>query len=213
MVMTARQPVNPNDNTGVGGFNQAPDATSPAAALSLFLYNQDAQQGRAAVQLSREAFAAASSGVHAPHGSEFQPGDEYPKRAGIYDKDGNEMMEIQSENDLGTNAPSSNFIYRFQGYEFFAQTRWETALHTGVSCKVLASRTRATFPEDRSADPADRPTAACSVGASMRWRRRRRGGAVSSSRFGTSARSSGIAASTRSLWSAAGASTVRPPAT
>ena len=142
MVMTARQPVNPNDNTGVGGFNQAPDATSPAAALSLFLYNQNAQQGRAAVQLSREAFAAASSGVHAPHGSEFQPGDEYPKRAGIYDKDGNEMMEIQSENDLGTNAPSSNFIYRFQGYEFFAQTRWETALHTGVSCKVLAARIR-----------------------------------------------------------------------
>ena len=139
MVMTARQPVNPNDNTGVGGFNQAPDAASPAAALSLFLYNQNAQQGRAAVQLSREAFAAASSGVHAPHGSEFQPGDEYPKRAGIYDKDGNEMMEIQSENDLGTNAPSSNFIYRFQGYEFFAQTRWETALHTGVSCKAHRS--------------------------------------------------------------------------
>ena len=38
----------------------------------------------------------------------FAPGDEYPKQL----LDG--MMEIQGESDVGTNAPSSNFVYQFQ---------------------------------------------------------------------------------------------------
>ena len=35
-IMTARQPVKPNDSSGPGGFNGRNEAT-----LSLFLYNQD----------------------------------------------------------------------------------------------------------------------------------------------------------------------------
>ena len=54
-IMTARQPVNPNDSTGPGGFNGRGEA-----ALSLFLYYQDGQQARAAVQLTRGAFAAST---------------------------------------------------------------------------------------------------------------------------------------------------------
>ena len=102
-VMVARQPVNPNDNTGPGGFNGS------GAALSLFMYNQDGQQARAAVQLNREAFTAAAAQCAEAPGGEFAPGDEYPKQL----LDG--MMEIQGESDVGTNAPSSNFVYQFQG--------------------------------------------------------------------------------------------------
>ena len=123
--MVARQPVNPNDASGPGGFNGS------GAALSLFLYNQNGQQARAAVQMHEEAYIAARSRRPETPGGEFAPGNEYPKQLL------NGMMEIQSEHDVGTLSPSSNFIYKFQSYNFFAATRWEMALHTSVDGAVL----------------------------------------------------------------------------
>ena len=124
-VMLARQPVNPNDASGAGGFNGS------GASLSLFMYNQNGQQARAVVQMNKEAYVAATTRSAEPPSGEFAPGDKYPKQL----LDG--MMEIQSEHDFGTLAPSSNFIYKFQSYEFFAATRWEMALQTSASGAVL----------------------------------------------------------------------------
>ena len=47
-------------------------------------------------------------------------------------------MVVTSQHDPGSNAASTNFIYKFQGYEFFAGRPFVTALHTGADGSILA---------------------------------------------------------------------------
>eukprot|EP01051_Picozoa_sp_SAG22_P000320 SAG22_NODE_7_length_40155_cov_25.241356_33_plen_373_part_00 len=131
--MTTRQPVNSNDNTGHGAFG-------PTPAISLFMYNQDGRQARAAVQLDPEAFAAAS--VPAPPATTTAAaaaaklGGEFVSPTAAILADG--LMSIQSQFDMDTDAPSSNFTYYFESYNFFTATRWVEALHTTSAGEVAA---------------------------------------------------------------------------
>lgn len=123
-LMTARQPVNPDDPSGQGGFNGRP-------AIAIFLYNQNGQQARAAVQLDGEALGVGEAlDGRADAKLATTEGAKYPQVM----LDG--RMVVQSEYDAKSNAPCKNFIYSFDAYYFFAAERWELALHTGPDGSV-----------------------------------------------------------------------------
>ena len=97
-IMTLRQPVDLPDNFG------------PRPSMSFFLYNQDGQQAIARPYLdgSRASPTRGASGL----------------------EDHLEMPRYhQFDNwDMGTNAPSSNFVYDFDEYRFLVNDRWQEVL-------------------------------------------------------------------------------------
>lgn len=137
-IMTARQPVNCNDTSGPGGFNGTP-------GLSIFMYNPDGQQARAFVQLDPDKLRATgpAPAPEAPDAAEVARLDLVVRMEGQMKADAagqstypktllDGRMVVQSENDVGTLAPSKNFVYYFEKYDYFASSGWEVALHTGA---------------------------------------------------------------------------------
>ena len=80
--------------------------------MSFFLYNQNGQQAIARPFLDGKT--------------------RVRKRGSGPDDDGYPKYHLQEEWDSGTNAPSSNFIYDFEGYRFFVRDEWrEVFAHNG----------------------------------------------------------------------------------
>lgn len=93
-IMQMRQPV------------QLPDSFGPRPSLSFFLYNQDGEQGIA---------------------RPFLDGAEFRGELGAAPFDVNPRMPRyhQRDNwDAGTNAPSHNFVYDFDVFEYFVRDEW-----------------------------------------------------------------------------------------
>ena len=84
------------------------DGFGPRASMSFFLYNQNAQQAVAKLYLDGQA----------PAESSAWPGEdiEIPK------------FSVQDECDVGTNAPSRNFIYEFEEYRYLVWDSWRQVL-------------------------------------------------------------------------------------
>lgn len=94
-IMTLRQPVN------------IPDDFGPRPSMSFFMYNQNGQQAIARPYLD---------GV---------PSFAQPGPSDIDDHNNMPKYHQHDAWDSGTNAPSSNFIYDFETYQFFANTEWK----------------------------------------------------------------------------------------
>ena len=106
--MTLRQPVDLP-----GGFG-------PRPSMSFFLYNQDGQQAIARPYLDRQPI----SGARGP-----TPLDDYSAMSRYH----------QFDNwDAGTNAPSSNFVYDFDHYQFWVNDRWREVLSHAADGSVLS---------------------------------------------------------------------------
>ena len=97
-IMSQRQPVN------------LPDGFGPRASMSFFLYNQNGQQAIARPHLD----GAASTGTPGP-----APLDDHSAMPKYHQHD---------SWDAETNAPSSNFIYDFDLYQFWVRDDWREVL-------------------------------------------------------------------------------------
>ncbi|NQU09667.1 hypothetical protein HQ590_02665 [bacterium] len=107
-IMTLRQPV------------QCPTGFGPRASLSLFLYNQDGHQAVARLHLD------GPPANNAPGASTPEAPANMPRY---------HALEAW---DAGTNAPSQNFIYDFDCYEFFVRDDWQEVLAHDADGKVVA---------------------------------------------------------------------------
>jgi hypothetical protein len=107
-IMSLRQPISLPD-----GFGARP-------SMSFFLYNQDASQGIARPHLDGRF----EQGV--PGASTPAPPDNMPK------------YEAFDNWDAGTDAPSHNFIYRFDGYRFCVNETWRHVLHHSACGDVIS---------------------------------------------------------------------------
>src|SRR5215467_5244108 len=93
-IMTLRQPVD------------LPDGFGPRPSMSFFLYNQDGQQAIARPYLD-------GLPVTGARGS-----------AALDDHSDMPHYHQHDSWDAGTNAPSSNFVYDFDHYQFWVYDRW-----------------------------------------------------------------------------------------
>lgn len=107
-IMTLRQPV------------ELPEGFGPRPSMSFFLYNQDGSQAIARPYLDGQP---ASGGLGA---------------APIDDHSAMPRYHQHDSWDAGTNAPSSNFVYDFDGYRFLVNDRWREALAHAADGSVLA---------------------------------------------------------------------------
>ena len=107
-IMTLRQPV------------ELPDGFGPRPSMSFFLYNQDGGQAIARPYLD----GAPAAGSPGP-----APLDDHADMPRYH--------QIDSW-DAGTNAPSSNFVYDFDLYQFWVNDRWREALSHAPDGTVLA---------------------------------------------------------------------------
>jgi len=107
-IMTLRQPV------------ELPDGFGPRPSMSFFLYNQDGGQAIARPYLD----GAPAAGQHGP-----SPLDDHSDMPRYNQRD---------SWDAGTNAPSSNFIYDFDVYQFWVNDRWTEVLAHAADGTVLA---------------------------------------------------------------------------
>lgn len=107
-ICTLRQPVS------------LPDGFGPRPSMSFFLYNQDGRQAIARPYLD---------GVAAGMELGAAAADEHPRMPKYH----------QFDNwDVGTNAPSHNFIYDFDHFRFFARGGWREILRHGQDGRVEA---------------------------------------------------------------------------
>ena len=107
-IMSLRQPV------------ELPVGFGPRSSMSFFLYNQDGTQAIARPYLDGR-----------PPTAEPGPSplDDHRSMPRYYQED---------SWDAGTNAPSSNFVYAFDGYRFLVNDRWQEVLSHGADGSVLA---------------------------------------------------------------------------
>jgi hypothetical protein len=96
--MTLRQPIG------------LPDGFGPRASMSFFMYNQDGQQAIARPYLD----GGPAGGTIGP--AELDDWSAYPK------------YHQRDAWDAGTNAPSSNFVYDFEVFRYYACDDWQEAL-------------------------------------------------------------------------------------
>jgi len=109
-IMTLRQPIS------------LPDGFGPRPSMSFFLYNQDGRQAIARPYLDGGEITAA------PGPSAVNDHVEMPK-----------YHELDAW-DAGTNAPSSNFIYDFDVFQYWVRDQWEEVLsHTADGTVVTGS--------------------------------------------------------------------------
>ncbi len=106
-IMTLRQPVN------------LPEGFGPRPSMSFFLYNQNGQQAIARPYMDG-----------APAGGALGP-------AALDDYRHMPRYNQHDSWDAGTNAPSSNFIYDFDFYEFWVYTGWSEVLSHTADGRVL----------------------------------------------------------------------------
>ena len=107
-IMTMRQPVD------------LPDGFGPRPSMSFFLYNQDGQQAIARPYLD---------GVHATGARGSSPLDDHSTMPRYHQHD---------SWDAGTNAPSSNFVYDFDHYQFWVDDRWREVLSHAADGTVMS---------------------------------------------------------------------------
>lgn len=109
-IMTLRQPVD------------LPDGFGPRPSMSFFLYNQDGQQAIARPYLD----GLPATGARGP--------------AALDDHSAMPRYHQHDSWDAGTNAPSSNFIYDFDHYQFWVNDRWrEVFAHAADGTPVIGS--------------------------------------------------------------------------
>jgi hypothetical protein len=107
-IMTLRQPVD------------LPDGFGPRPSMSFFLYNQDAQQAIARPYLD----GLPARGARGP--------------AALDDHADMPRYHQHDSWDASTNAPSSNFIYDFDYYQFWVNDRWREVLSHAADGTPLA---------------------------------------------------------------------------
>lgn len=107
-IMTLRQPVN------------LPDGFGPRPSMSFFMYNQNGQQAIARPYLD----GVTPSAELGP--SPLDDHSDMPK------------YHQQDAWDSGTNAPSSNFIYDFETYQFFANAEWKEVFANDVDGRPVS---------------------------------------------------------------------------
>lgn len=112
-IMTLRQPV------------ALPEGFGPRPSMSFFLYNQDGQQAIARPYLD----GAPATGVRGA-----APLDDHSAMPRYHQLD---------SWDAGTNAPSSNFVYDFEHYQFLVNDRWRAVLAHAADGSVLAGSVEA----------------------------------------------------------------------
>ncbi len=112
-IMTLRQPVS------------LPDGFGPRPSMSFFLYNQDGQQAIARPYLD----GAPPAGV--PGLSPLDDHSDMPR------------YHQQDSWDAATNAPSSNFVYDFDVYQFWVCDRWQELLAHAADGTVLSGSVEA----------------------------------------------------------------------
>ncbi|MGE5603890.1 MAG: hypothetical protein ACM30E_12635, partial [Nitrososphaerales archaeon] len=107
-IMTLRQPIS------------LPDEFGPRASMSFFLYNQDGQQAIARPYLDG-----------GPAGGSIGPAplDDWSAYPKYHQQDGW---------DAGTNAPSSNFVYDFEVFRYYACDDWQEVLAHDEAGRVQA---------------------------------------------------------------------------
>lgn len=118
-MMTLRQPAT------------LPDRFGGRPSMSFFMYNQDGRQAIARPYLDG---AGEDPTLGEPPAEMFGGGGE-PKPM--------HLMHNLSENDGGTNAPSSNFIYDFDSYRFLVQEDWEEVLSHDAEGNVISGSAKA----------------------------------------------------------------------
>jgi len=107
-IMTLRQPVD------------LPEGFGPRPSMSFFLYNQDGRQAIARPYLDGRP----ATGARGP---------------AALDDHGDMARYHQHDSwDAGTNAPSSNFVYDFDHYQFWVYDRWREVLSHAADGRVLA---------------------------------------------------------------------------
>ena len=106
--MTLRQPVD------------LPEGFGPRPSMSFFLYNQDGQQAIARPYLD----GLPANGARGP-----SPLDDHSAMPRYHQYD---------SWDAGTNAPSSNFVYDFDHFQFWVNDRWREVLSHAADGTVLA---------------------------------------------------------------------------
>ena len=109
-IMTLRQPVS------------LPDAFGPRPSMSFFLYNQDGTQAIARPHLDGAPNAGATGAA---------PIDSHPDMPRYHQLD---------SWDADTNAPSSNFIYDFEHFDFFVRDDWTEVLAHDADGAVVQGR-------------------------------------------------------------------------
>jgi hypothetical protein len=107
-VMSLRQPI------------ELPTGFGPRPSMSFFLYNQNGQQAIARPYLD----GTPANGVLGASPPQIPP--KMPK------------YHTQSSWDIGTNAPSSNFIYDFDVYRFMVRDDWQKVLSHSAEGEVLS---------------------------------------------------------------------------
>lgn len=107
-IMTLRQPV------------ALPEGFGPRPSMSFFLYNQDGQQAIARPYLD---------GLPAGGAPGPSPLDDHGDMPRYHQHDGW---------DAGTNAPSSNFVYDFDHYDFLVDDRWSEVLAHEADGTILS---------------------------------------------------------------------------
>src|SRR5262245_53899203 len=112
-IMTLRQPVS------------LPDGFGPRPSMSFFLYNQDGQQAIARPYL------------------DGTPATGRPGRSPLDDHSDMPRYHQQDSWDAGTNAPSSNFVYDFDIYQFWVYDGWREMLAHAVDGAVIAGSVEA----------------------------------------------------------------------
>lgn len=107
-IMMLRQPVD------------LPDGFGPRPSMSFFLYNQDGKQAIARPYLDQ----LRATGAHG--------------RSPIDDHSAMPRYHQHDSWDAGTNAPSSNFVYDFEHYQFWVYDGWREILSHTADGTVLA---------------------------------------------------------------------------
>ena len=107
-IMTLRQPVD------------LPEGFGPRPSMSFFLYNQDGQQAIARPYLDRLPTTSARG------------------RSPLDDHSAMPRYHQHDSWDAGTNAPSSNFVYDFDHYQFWVYDGWREVLSHAADGTVLA---------------------------------------------------------------------------
>ena len=97
-IMTLRMPV-----ASLDGFG-------PRASMSFFMYNQDGTQAIA------RPFLDGQSSLPENNASPGEEPADFPK------------MQMLDRQDLGSNAPSENFIYEFENYRYLVRDEWREVL-------------------------------------------------------------------------------------
>ena len=105
-LMNLRQPV------------QLPAAFGPRPSMSFFLYNQDGTQAIARPFLDGFPMAGLESGAST------EPAEQMPK------------FHLLDQLDVGTNAPSENFVYDFEVYRFLVRPAWREVLQHDASGQI-----------------------------------------------------------------------------